>query len=126
MNKEQLRLEVNPQIKVLEDVQRDIAAVLVAVKPTVNNDNASGHNTCAMEAVLRLSQNPACPANLKPVLNKMHKALYKNASFNLQETIREKSDELKALMPGQMKPKKRAKEDSVEISEPAVLLSLVK
>ena len=108
MNSAQLKAELYPYIKTFETLQYELGKVLGTVKATVNAVNASGDNTVAMEDVIRLLNNPTCPQTLKPILNRIHKALWKNAQFNLQESIREKTEELAAMMPGQMKPRKRS------------------
>jgi hypothetical protein len=124
MDRNKMKTEVEPQIKVLEDLQKQVASVLTNVKLTVAQGSATGTNTCAIESIMALSSNPLCPTTLKPVLNRMHKALWKNAEYNMLEQTRAQREELALSMPAQFRSKRKAAPiDTGEVTNPEALLN---
>jgi hypothetical protein len=119
MNRDQLKTEVEPCLAKLDTLQRQLVQVLTLTRSTLTVPTADGSNRSVMKALADLKANPECPANIKPILNKMHKAFHRNAEFNLEESVRERREELEELKPAAFQSKRSNKE---KITDPESLL----
>jgi len=120
MNRAQLKDETAASIAKLDTLVKQLTAVVDLSRRSL--EGGDGTNQSVMKSLTILKDNPDFPAALKPTLNKLHKAFYRNAEFNLEESVRERRQELDALKPAALQSKRGKAEDETEITQPLRLV----
>jgi hypothetical protein len=127
MSKETLKAEVTPAVEVLAQYAKLLSNVITTAKLTVERDT-DGSNAGSIDAVQELLDHPFTTGKIRPVLNGMHKVLYKDAEANLKARRKAEDDALKARAPKSLLPKNGKKaesaepEEGLEITDPAAML----
>ncbi len=126
MSKETLKSDIMPAVEVLAQYTKLLNAVITTAKLTVERDT-DGSNTGSMAAIQEILDHPYTTGNIRPVLNGMHKVLYKDAEANLKARRKAEDDALKArapksLLPKNTKAKVEVEDTSAEITDPASML----
>lgn len=115
MNKEELDQEVRPCLRVLEMYVRRLNSLIAngtgALTKLTDGSNTSVLNECVM---LNDDYKEFMGPTLRPMINKMHKAFWKNAKFNVEQSRKEQEAALMSRMPKAIKPRKKKPTKEVE------------
>lgn len=128
MSKETLKADITPAVEVLAQYSKLLSAVITTSKLTIERDT-DGTNSGSMSAIQELLDHPYTTGKIRPILNGMHKVLYKDAEANLKARRKEEDDALKARAPKSLLPKNGKKtaesaeaDEGLEITDPAAML----
>jgi hypothetical protein len=128
MSKETLKADITPAVEVLAQYSKLLSAVITTSKLTIERDT-DGTNAGSMSAIQELLDHPYTTGKIRPILNGMHKVLYKDAEANLKARRKEEDDALKARAPKSLLPKNGKKtaesaeaDEGLEITDPAAML----
>ncbi len=126
MSKETLKAELTPAVEVLAQYTKLLNAVITTSKLTVERET-DGTNAGSIDAIQEILDHPYTTGKIRPVLNGMHKVLYKDALANAQARRKAEDDALKArapksLLPKNTKAKMEVEDTSAEITDPASML----
>src|ERR1035437_2315874 len=124
MSKETLKDTVAAPTEVVAQFAKKLNVLVEVLKRTYTQETADGTNGCAMDAITEMLEHEfTATSKIRPVLNGLHKALYRDAVANLAAKRQAENDALKARAPKSCLPKRKAPESN-EIDNPAALLDM--
>lgn len=137
MNKDELKSVLKSQNAQINTFLKRLGKLAQTCDNIAHSALPNDHVEAAMQECINLKNDEFLGAKLKPVINTIHKALYKFATAALEETLKAERDRLTASMPDCYKPKKGKKTetynatdvgdddtDDSEVSNPALMLHL--
>jgi hypothetical protein len=104
MSKSELKTNIFESVSALTEYGKLLTAVVTTTKLTLERET-DGTNASSMTAIQALLDHPFTTGKIRPLLNGMHKVLYKDAEANLKARRKEEDDALKARAPKSLLPR---------------------
>ena len=115
MTNEELFAEIKEARKNLVLFNLRLGKMLQECEEAIGTSAPSDRSEDLMKACLKLSEDPLTGPRMKPLINAIHKAVYKHAQSTAEEEFRRQNQNLTALMPGCFKPKNKGKKEVLTV-----------